>query len=91
MEVQKVKIALFQSKYTDSFIPMEWSERGNGGYKRLTEFKEIEFKPLPKDEITKGRIALIDEEIERITSESLKQLEELKARKQELLSFEHQS
>lgn len=85
METIKRKIAVYEGKYgqTEGGEGLE----GSKDYSRISEFVEVEFPSLPKDEIIRGRIFIIDEEMSNLFS----RIEDLRQRKQELLALEHQS
>jgi hypothetical protein len=78
------KIAVFESKYGQTEGPE--SLDGSKDYSRISEFVEVEFPKLPQDEIVRGRISIIDEEMTDLFS----RIEDLRQRKQELLALEFQ-
>jgi uncharacterized protein YciU (UPF0263 family) len=84
VEIINAKVAVFVGKYGES-IGSEALE-GCKDYARVSEYVEVTFSELPKDEIIRGRISIIDEEMNDLFS----RIEDLRQRKQELLALEHQ-
>jgi hypothetical protein len=82
VEARTLKLALFESKYGTVFPS---TGETDNEYTRVSEHIEVTFMPLPQDELIRGKLNMIDNEI----NEKFAQIETLKQRKQELLALEH--
>ncbi len=78
-------VALYKGSY-ESFIN-EVGEYMDKNYPRLSEELEIALTLLPKENQINNQVAILDKEMEEIKMNSLRKLEELSLRKQELLAI----
>ena len=84
----KEKLAAFMSAYGTTVVSIEWAEK-DPKYTRISEYVEVEFPPLAKEEVLKNQIASIDKKIETVKQESIDLINQLNQKKQELLALEH--
>lgn len=82
------RLAAFKAKYGTIAITSNWADN-NTGYVRISEYVDVEFPPLPKEDVLKNQIACIDKQIDAIKAESIKEINDLQQKKQELLALEH--
>ena len=82
----KYVLAVYQTSYGMELV---LQETGNTEYMRISEFQEVEFKPLPTEEIVANQIVALDALIEKTKSEALETIGELEQKKQEFLAIEH--
>ena len=90
MKPIKERLAAFITNYGTTIISIDWAERGQN-YTRISEYVEVEFPALPKEDVLKNQIATIDKKIETVKQESIDLINKLQQKKQELLALEHTS
>jgi hypothetical protein len=78
-------VVLYKGSY-DTFVN-EVGEYMDRNYPRLSEELEIALTLLPKENQINNQVEMLDKEMEDIRTNSLKKLEELSLRKQELLAI----
>jgi hypothetical protein len=78
-------VVLYKGSH-DTFVN-EVGEYMDKNYPRLSEELEIALTLLPKENQINNQVELLDKEMEDIRNASLKKLEELSLRKQELLAI----
>lgn len=88
----KLKLALFKHKH--GFIHAVNDVGGcyedDPDYVRITEYIEVDFPELPKDEIVSKQVENLDKEIESTKEEAMKKVAMLQQKKQELLAITHE-
>ena len=88
MEPIKERLAAFITNYGTTIISIDWAERDQD-YTRISEYVEVEFPALPKEDVLNNQIATIDKKIETVKQESIDLINKLQQKKQELLALEH--
>lgn len=81
----KHKLAVIESSYGCQFATENYESED---YVRISEIIEVEFPPLPKQDVLLRQIALLDEKIRNEERSMIETINALKNRKQELLSLE---
>lgn len=56
-------------------------------YVRLSEWVDVDFPPIPREETVKAELAILEEEANEIRAETQQRLNEIERRKQELLAL----
>lgn len=79
------KVALFKS--TGNSFVSESTEYMNQEYIRTSEELELVFPSLPKDIQITNELQHIDKEVEELKARTIRRIEELEQRKQELLAI----
>lgn len=83
------KLALFSlSPHMIVCVREEHAER-DPDFSRISGYVEIQFPPLPQDEVLNNQIKSIDKQIETVQQETIDLVNKLKQKKQELLALEH--
>jgi hypothetical protein len=86
-----MKIALFKDVKYDWSTPVAWSvEDGSAsltGYTRVSETVEVDFPPLPKEEVARQSLDLLDAEELTLRSGFQQQLDSIKNRRAEIQSL----
>lgn len=87
----KKQMAIYCSKYGNLF-PFEVKDFENDPeYTRVSKILEIDFTMIPEDELIVAQIATIDNMVAKITTDSLRKLEELKMKRAELMALTHEA
>lgn len=86
----KKRIAVFRDFTYDLTLLREESESAYTDMVRVTEFVDVEFPPLPAQEIT-AQVAKLDKEIATVEERHQKRVEILNKQKTEILSQVFQS
>ena len=81
----KMKLALFETKY--GYCTREPEQEKYSSFPRVSEYIDVEFQMLEETEIIGKKIAVIEKEIEKIKSETMQQVSDLQAKKQELMAL----
>lgn len=81
------KVALFKSTGDKPSFISESTEYMNQEYIRTSEELELVFPPLPKDIQITTELKYIDKEVEELKAKTIRRIEELEQRKQELLAI----
>ena len=87
----KKQVAIFRSQYGNMFAFEVRDFENDPYYTRISEIMEIDFEMLSEGELINAQVASIDGMIEKITSESLRKVEELKMKRAELLALTHEA
>ena len=84
----KIQIAVYKGidSYSSEFVTSLNFDKSSE-YVRQSEFLEVEFVPRKQSEVISEEIKSLDNKIDEIKSESLKELTELSDRKKELLAI----
>lgn len=89
-QYQSVKLAVFKHVKYNWYHIFNEEHEGSTDYIRVTEYKEVTFKPLPKDVQINAEVKALDTKIEEFKKEALQTLSNLEARKSELLAITFQ-
>jgi len=86
----KIKNALFETSY-GGIICLQYFEHGNyQKYVQMTEWTSVDYKELSKETVVNNQINVIDRLIEEEKTRAIAKMDELNAKKQELLALTHQ-
>jgi peroxiredoxin family protein len=86
----KMKVAVFEYASGDLLSGMRTvSHHDMSGLNaiRITEWQEVEFTPIPADQVVPEMVAAIDKEIDEINQETIAKVNKLKSQKSELLAL----
>lgn len=87
----KKKIAVYTTEWGSEAISECCGYLDGLGWTRITEPLEVDFVPRPEHELNPELVAKIDAEIEKISDKFMKELNQLKQKKAELLAITDQS
>lgn len=63
---------------------------GSDSYVRISEYVDVEFPPLPNDELIQGAVVALDRKREQVSEEFTRKLADIDRQKSELLAITHQ-
>ena len=87
----KKQVAIFRSQYGNMFASEVCDFENAPDYTRISEIMEVEFEMLSEGEQINAQIKSIDNMIDKVTSESLRKIDELKTKRAELLALTHEA
>ena len=87
----KKRVAIFRSQYGNMFAFEVRDFENDPDYTRVSEIVEIDFEMLSDDAQISAQVASIDGMIEKITTESLRKIDELKMKRAELMALTHEA
>ena len=87
----KKRVAIFRSQYGNMFAFEVRDFENDPDYTRISEIMEVEFEMLSEGELINSQVISIDKMIDKVTSESLRKIEELKMQRAELLALTHEA
>lgn len=89
MKTETLQVALFDIGYGCRQVAGKHMD----GYKdwvRISEYKEIDFDLIEETEVISNHIQSIEKQIKSIMDESVKQIDQLKQKKAELMALKHE-
>jgi len=85
-----MKIAIYQSKYSQILSEADdWTEAHND-YIRISEIVEVEIPMLSDSEQVEAKVKFIDDQIQDVRAELTARIEELTEQRQRLLAITYQ-
>jgi len=87
----KKQVAIFRSQYGNMFAFEVRDFENDPDYTRISEIMEVEFEMLSDGELISSQVKSIDKMIDKVTTESLRKIEELKTKRAELLALTHEA
>ena len=87
----KKQVAIFRSQYGNMFAFEVRDFENDPDYTRVSEIVEIDFEMLSDDVLISSQVKSIDKMIDKVASESLRKIEELKMKRAELMALTHEA
>lgn len=83
----KVKAALFKSEYGDIHLVKDEFSNIYSDYVQISEFQDVEFKPLTESKIIENQLNALDAMEEKLRDEFRKKFDNIQNKKAQLLAL----